>query len=420
MRLRILTALCLMITIVLVATVTAMQQQDSEKAAVSQQEAQKQGGGEKPKADPNELVFVYQTPIVASNLVQVYLGAEGKYVRTTPFNLTGFELKNSGKRLTVYYDTTISEADKKILEIQLAENAGKIPGAPDAPKAEGLKWMKPYTISLELFDPTGKKKIAESTERLVKNGFQRPLDFANGKLSFTFDFENPVTLDDVRDYRVTISSEFVVKTAHSQMASFQVVVSRGIEAVEKVLGAKPGDGELIGRQALQSAVKYLTVQQSVKLIDAAPEHEKIVMDLLGESLARNVEYANTDWNLLGDRYFVWTAALGKLEIQPAKRDFESNELSLKESSRQAYKSKFVYLKENIKNTGDFKKWFEQQKRKRSGEGSGSVNFDAAADLFDILSGSFSTSGNYSFRNTVDNEDTKLLFTASEALFSGVL
>src|SRR5947209_7594933 len=63
----------------------------------------------------NDLGFFYQAPLAYAGMIEVYMTTGGKYARTTPFRLQGYELQDEGKRLAAKLNLEMTKDDQSLL-----------------------------------------------------------------------------------------------------------------------------------------------------------------------------------------------------------------------------------------------------------------------------------------------------------------
>lgn len=349
---------------------------------------------------------IYESPVANAGLVQVFLSTKGKYVRTTPLKLHSYEVRDAGKTLTVYVDVSFASDDMDKIDLQMKQYVVDTPGAPPQVTAKSLTWMTPFAVEVNLIGPTGQSIGKQRQSNIDSSGKPRGL-LLNEKtnLAFSFPLTLAITDNDVKKYKVTIESNYSVKTAKAQSAAFQVVALDSIKALEKVLGKKPGEQlgaeDYISRDAVQSIAKTGLLKRSLKLINATEKDEQLLLSLLQSSLTRNVDLSGSNLTALPAKLTIWTPDIGKLEITPTSKNFEEYEKEIKQSSKSKYRNIAESLSDEATTNSDFEKWYNKRHDKHTDDGSMSGSTEGEANVFDFVSGSASGSASYNFKKTWD-------------------
>ncbi len=342
------------------------------------------------KTEPSEteadsLLFMYRAPVASSGMVNVYMGAGGKFYRTTPFRLTRYDLSTNGKRITVQLDVKPTSADKSQLEQQLAQGGVKAsPSTPPSITIEQLVPMAPHAVRVKLFDPTGKLELGEATQENTSARFGRAplsLDTEQGMV-FGLSLKSAVTADELASLQLRIESDYTVKTGKIQTATFESLAANGLSVLEKALGTKIQPGDLIARDVDQRVVQAVDSGKVVKLFNADKDDAQLILGQFATALTRPVQIS--DFAALGDRYTIHTASLGALEVRPTAHTFVENERALKVASQSAFRERLKSLSEHARNSGDFASWMRAftSKEERKGASSSKSDTSFGLEVFD--------------------------------------
>lgn len=354
-----------------------------------------------PKTSGDEDIFIYRTPIANAGMVQVFLGAAGRYIRTTPFHLKDFKLDTDGARMVVSADIALREAEKTLLEGGVQTHVSREANAPKPVKV-GLTWITPHTVKVVLIGPDGKTKLGEG----IQGGGPNPLQM-DDTVPFTLVVPLIPSITDrskIGDYRVKFDATYKVRVSETQYAAFQIITSEATSSLEKILGRKPDPGDFITRQTTQSVANSNLVKGSLVLINARPGDANLVAAMLRDSIAEPRTLDNTNWDKLPSKWFIWTPELGRLEIAPTEKRFEEVERATKQSYKSAFMEKAKSLFSEAKRSGDFATWYDVRHKKRQDIGSASGSLDTEMKIFEINGGASHGTAAYSFDKRLEDLD----------------